>query len=194
MKMPLVTGAICRGCGYALRGLSEAVCPECGRAFDPDDSSTFLLERDLRRRRRRRMMWVGVVVAVLAVLGVLAPRGIMTSTVTLTCPDCQVAYRTARYELRPPGWMRADYPAIYLPLVAPEEEPHEDCPKHRYDVSVSLQSRGVIQANGRATADPGEECDVLQIPALPENGRKMIEAMLQRNGVSVWCAPPPAQP
>lgn len=35
--------ATCQGCGYSLRGLPEPVCPECGRTFDPEDSSTFRL-------------------------------------------------------------------------------------------------------------------------------------------------------
>jgi hypothetical protein len=33
--------ATCLGCGYSLRGLPEAVCPECGRGFDPEDPTTF---------------------------------------------------------------------------------------------------------------------------------------------------------
>jgi hypothetical protein len=32
----------CLGCGYSLRGLEEAICPECGRAFDPLNSATFI--------------------------------------------------------------------------------------------------------------------------------------------------------
>jgi hypothetical protein len=32
--------ATCLGCGYALRGLSETRCPECGREFDPFDAKT----------------------------------------------------------------------------------------------------------------------------------------------------------
>ena len=32
--------AVCAGCGYSLRGLPKPVCPECGRAFDPDDPRT----------------------------------------------------------------------------------------------------------------------------------------------------------
>ena len=32
----------CLDCGYDLHGLPESRCPECGRAFDPDDSTTFL--------------------------------------------------------------------------------------------------------------------------------------------------------
>ena len=33
--------ARCLGCGYWLRGLTTPMCPECGRAFDPGDLSTF---------------------------------------------------------------------------------------------------------------------------------------------------------
>lgn len=31
----------CLGCQYDLDGLSCRTCPECGRAFDPDDPATF---------------------------------------------------------------------------------------------------------------------------------------------------------
>ena len=43
----------CRKCGYALRGLSEARCPECGRGFDPGNPRT-----TRRRPPRRGMRWV----------------------------------------------------------------------------------------------------------------------------------------
>ncbi len=32
----------CRSCGYLLRKLQQDACPECGRAFDPDDLKTTL--------------------------------------------------------------------------------------------------------------------------------------------------------
>ena len=32
----------CRSCAYDLQELSEKRCPECGRAFDPADSGTYL--------------------------------------------------------------------------------------------------------------------------------------------------------
>lgn len=38
---------LCRGCNYALRGLSGPRCPECGRAFDPADPATMNLGRPL---------------------------------------------------------------------------------------------------------------------------------------------------
>lgn len=31
----------CLACGYALRGLPEHRCPECGQTFDPDDPATY---------------------------------------------------------------------------------------------------------------------------------------------------------
>lgn len=37
--MPNAAG--CRECGYSLRGLPDAVCPECGRRFDADDPTTY---------------------------------------------------------------------------------------------------------------------------------------------------------
>ena len=36
--------ARCKTCGYALRGLGDPRCPECGGAFDPDDPTTYTEE------------------------------------------------------------------------------------------------------------------------------------------------------
>ena len=33
--------AFCRACGYDLHGLDKPRCPECGRAFDPDDRRSY---------------------------------------------------------------------------------------------------------------------------------------------------------
>lgn len=62
--------AVCLGCGYALRGLTRAVCPECGRVFDPTDASTYREAGGLggwRRWARRPPLWhfVGVPVFLL---------------------------------------------------------------------------------------------------------------------------------
>jgi len=41
IESALPADAGCLGCGYALQGLVEPACPECGRGFDPADKSTF---------------------------------------------------------------------------------------------------------------------------------------------------------
>ncbi len=45
--LPADCQARCLGCGYALRGLIEPRCPECGRAFDPNDPTTYSSETRL---------------------------------------------------------------------------------------------------------------------------------------------------
>jgi len=45
--LPIPEGAQCRGCGYALQGLTVARCPECGQAFDPAERGTMRLGIEL---------------------------------------------------------------------------------------------------------------------------------------------------
>lgn len=60
-------GAIfCRKCGYCLYGLPSNVCPECGQAFDPADSKTFLL-RPRRVWPKRVLVWGGIPLLLLAI-------------------------------------------------------------------------------------------------------------------------------
>lgn len=37
--------AVCLWCGYSLRGLPRAICPECGHSFDPEDPRTWWDQR-----------------------------------------------------------------------------------------------------------------------------------------------------
>jgi len=50
------TQATCISCGYALRGLSNNRCPECGRAFDPSDP--FSMRTQLWKQRVRLAYWL----------------------------------------------------------------------------------------------------------------------------------------
>lgn len=50
----------CLACSYDLKSLDTGVCPECGRAFDRDDPSTF----DTRTRTQRLLIRVGASLAV----------------------------------------------------------------------------------------------------------------------------------
>lgn len=44
-RLDVPVDATCRACGYALVGLVECRCPECGGAFDPDDPRTYRVPR-----------------------------------------------------------------------------------------------------------------------------------------------------
>lgn len=46
----------CIDCSYDLRALTEPRCPECGRAFDPDDPATYRTSMVRRPLSARRML------------------------------------------------------------------------------------------------------------------------------------------
>src|SRR4051812_34313639 len=63
----------CRGCGYALRGLSSNRCPECGREFDPADRKTMNMGRRpgmIARRLARPLGWPVLAAMLLASAGI----------------------------------------------------------------------------------------------------------------------------
>jgi hypothetical protein len=79
MNAEILENAHCLGCNYPLRGLPESVCPECGRAFDPDDTSTYR-HGPWRPRWRRRTgppkawhLWGLTMVVLLALVDLSLP-------------------------------------------------------------------------------------------------------------------------
>ncbi len=74
--------AYCLACGYALRGLPEPRCPECGKGFDPIDAQTFVRGRPMGpivRFLSRPLGWpfgaVGVILLLLSLLACAVPGG-----------------------------------------------------------------------------------------------------------------------
>lgn len=61
----------CLGCGYDLIGLPAGVCPECARAFDPEDASTWAPRSVARWRRAMTSRWVGYVAISLVLVGAM---------------------------------------------------------------------------------------------------------------------------
>ncbi len=106
--------AYCLGCGYRLRGLPTAVCPECGQAFDSADVETYRVG-DVSWKR----VWMkrAVVVAlVAAVLFVFCPRGILRAKVTFTCSACGGVVGAERWELKAPPWIWFRYPGRHTEI------------------------------------------------------------------------------
>jgi hypothetical protein len=59
----------CKGCQYSLANLTEPRCPECGRAFDPNEPSTFDSE-PLENTLMDRSAW-SLLVSLFLIFGVL---------------------------------------------------------------------------------------------------------------------------
>ncbi len=64
---------LCAECGYLLRGLPTARCPECGRPFDLDDPTTFAVQNAAAKRRwddvNRPNFWLYLLLFGIPVLG-----------------------------------------------------------------------------------------------------------------------------
>jgi rRNA maturation protein Nop10 len=59
----------CFGCGYELTALVEERCPECGRAFDASDPSTFASSINMAGRdRRAKRIEIGLIAVALVPL------------------------------------------------------------------------------------------------------------------------------
>lgn len=63
----------CKSCHYSLLNLPERCCPECGRAFDPGDASTWELEALAGRRGLSWAMLVAIIVLALFLIAAFIP-------------------------------------------------------------------------------------------------------------------------
>lgn len=105
----------CKKCGYSLAGLAAdgTACPECGRAFDPADPSTFdnVPRRTRRRRLARRLVLIELLIGAVAAF---FPRGYAIGRLTLAAPG-QPIQSVERIQLAPPRWFsqatKLSYPA-----------------------------------------------------------------------------------
>lgn len=78
MTAQLNENATCIGCGYRLANLPAQTCPECGRWFDPDDPSTYVMLGFLagwRRWAKPPTIFECVLLAALSVYGVIGSSG-----------------------------------------------------------------------------------------------------------------------
>ncbi len=152
--------AICLDCGYLLRGLPGIVCPECGRAFNPDDSSTYGLAGNSRLRRRIRT--VALLIVLSGLLYAIAPRGILHGKINMTCSECGLSDSVSRWELIPPSWLSFRYPGISLTNRTPaiDSSTNRPCGRHRFDVLIRLDLRNSQRLTTTTTYIEGEGEDV----------------------------------
>lgn len=171
----------CIACGYQLRGLEKPVCPECGRAFDPEDASTF--DRSPHRRRRRRWVVVGCLIGGLAAAAyVFYPRSHTRYYITFTCQKCGAEVTVNRWCPDPPRWFPVRYPAWTWPIGDATPPAGAGCAQHRYDVTVGYKSSGGSGAFGKNSETAKKSVFVNKIQATPRNASRILKSMARRGG------------
>lgn len=191
---PTPYDAWCKKCGYLLRGLPEAVCPECGRGFDLNDPKTF----DVHPPGWRRKRWIkrgSFVVSIAGLLYVFSPRDVGTGTLTLTCTECGSEVVFERYELRPPrwvpiryfGWTRRKTPNRKL------HDPDSACVSSEFGVKISYGTRQAgVAAFGYNVSKPGAPIYVNGIEAAPGRAKEILRIVTvpHRESFTIGLDPP----
>ncbi len=176
MPIDVPNDSQCLGCGYKLRELQEPVCPECARAFDPDDPTTYNV--DPVRRRKRLIKRIVITVVVLGVLAaVLWPRGMSRAQITFTDKASGTTSVVKRWEPMPPRWIPFRYPGWHWTTTDPGHAIDVSDPAS-YTINASASfgngGSGSIVAGG----SPGLFLTVNDIPASPRHAVRLLR-MLQ---------------
>ncbi len=166
----------CRGCDYALVGLVASQCPECGRAFDPDDARTFTRTP----RRRRWLRRIGVVAAIAAIVFVLAPRRIAYAELKITCTRCRTEYVGQRWEPQPATWLPIRYPGYTDVVSAWPTTWSSTQPACRHHLRAALKLKG--GASGWSAAGPGRIPTINGIPAYPDSAARILRNATDPDG------------
>jgi predicted RNA-binding Zn-ribbon protein involved in translation (DUF1610 family) len=165
----MVDHARCWTCGYQLRGLEGSQCPECGRAFDAADVSTFDHRSPIELKRRRIRIGILILIAILLAVAVF-PREMIRGKLTFACRKCGVEQITQRWEPKFPEWIGLRLPGVHWRsgLVRKANEKRPECATHSFDhLTAELWMPGSPM---RVTGwwDPGEHPLINDQIATPE--------------------------
>lgn len=189
-QTPADNAARCLTCGYLLQGLPDPICPECGRAFDPSDESTF----DTRPpgwRRRRRIKRGAVALAVAVLLFAFAPRGILNGELTFTYSICGAQTTIYRRELKASGWLPFRYPSWHWTRHTPASDAAKQpaCDQHAYDGKVAFDLyKGSHGERVTATWTETRGKDRIGNPpiATVETAEDVLRRLMAPGDVSIW--------
>lgn len=190
--------ARCWTCGYQLRGLDGNTCPECGRAFDPDDPATFD-RRDPVALRRNRIRRTAIVLAAILLLIPIFPRRILRGKVTLKCGDCGIEQTTYRWEPGLPSWIGLRLPGVHwrTSSLRKDDKKSEACQAHNFNHAAAEIGTWGSAMRLSCTCDAGFEPAIdNQATNLNTTVRVLRNAMNPRNAsTSITCLPNnPLQP
>lgn len=183
--MVILENAWCKGCGYHLRGLPQPVCPECGRSFDSDDTTTFDVISPYQYKRKRIKRTI-ISLIILIPLVAFFPRGIDIASITYTCKICSEKKSSKRYELYSPRWLHLRYPGIYWPGQKQLTPQATHCKRHLNQITVRLYTRtlwnlsGTPGSRGSATPAPGSIVFVNEFDATKQNDANILNSLMKR--------------
>jgi hypothetical protein len=104
------TPRYCKGCDYDLSAAAESRCPECGRAFAPDDKRTYrAFSRRSWRGRWRRWRWV---VLALVLIGTVWPRGWVLTRMAWIDRSGAGRVETSALAIGHPWWLKGWFTPI----------------------------------------------------------------------------------
>jgi len=178
--------ARCLSCGYLLRGLPSPVCPECGRAFNPSDPTSY----DVRPPGRRRRKWIAGAVFVVFLLIAVGPRGVLTGKLTFTCTVCGDQTTFYRFEPKPPRWIPFRYPGISWTFKEnhSKERGLTSCSVHpNLSVGVQLDMHSGGWVSGSGTAGAGRVLTLNGLLTTVETAPEVLEHLMNplNNGIQV---------
>lgn len=180
--------ARCLKCGYLLCGLPTSVCPECGRAFDPTDASTYdLRPPEWRKRRIKRIVFV--VAGCIALWVVFGPRALLQGKLEFKCAVCGETSTYYRWEPKPPRWIAQRFSGGFNwshHSVPPPGRPPR-CRFHSYGVSVKFDMHNGGWCSGSAMSGAGGVLTLNGMLTTVETAPEVLAQLMDplNNGVQV---------
>lgn len=168
--------ARCWSCGYQLRGLEGTICPECGRAFDPNDPATFD-RRDPEKLRRKRIRNALIAIGVLAVLIPVFPRKMLRGKIAFQCGKCRIEQTTTRWEPVMPEWIGLRLPGFHWRsgLTWSPDRRGIECSNHNFDrLKAEVWTRPTLSMHVTGQWNPGERLLINNIVATPESSVEIL--------------------
>jgi len=149
--------ARCLSCGYLLRGLPSPVCPECGRTFDPADTTTYDLRPPDWRRRRKIKRIAFAVIGFIALWVAFGPRALLKGKLEFKCSVCGETTTVYRWEPKRPRWISGRYPGFHWTARTPATPTGNvpPCRVHSDNVSVRFDLYNGGWCSGTGTSGAG---------------------------------------
>lgn len=185
--------AICKKCGYSLKGQSEFRCPECGRTFNPSKPCTY--DTPVKRRVRIVVKVLVIVSAIASFFIFVCPTRLLALKADWRCSLCSERHEVKRWEPAQREWLRGFIPR-WPGYTRITQRPSAGC-NHSFDtLSIRYESPLVLSSNGSVNCSPTDDVIINDAVTNPENSALMLYELSapHNDGISLTCrTKPPTQ-